>query len=47
MGIDASYKSDLLHIEAIIATLERMAKSGEGIASTSVNQRSGLLAPAH
>jgi hypothetical protein len=36
MGIDASYKSDLLHIEAIIATLERMARTGEGIASTSV-----------
>jgi len=35
MGIDASCRSDLLHIEAMIATLERMARTGEGIASTS------------
>lgn len=34
MGIDASYKSDLLHIEAIVATLERISKSGDRIAST-------------
>lgn len=36
MGTDASYKSDLLHIEAIVATLERIRRSGDSIASTSV-----------
>lgn len=36
MALGASYKSDLLHIESIIATLERIAKSGDSIASTSL-----------
>lgn len=35
MRIDASYKNDLLHIEAIVATLERITRSGDSIASTS------------
>ncbi|MFT4067509.1 hypothetical protein [Paraburkholderia sp.] len=36
MALDASYKSDLLHIEAMVAMLERIAKSGGWIASTSL-----------
>lgn len=35
MAIDASYKSDLVHIEAIVVALERIARSGDFIASTS------------
>ncbi|HEY4296870.1 MAG TPA: hypothetical protein VGM85_10400 [Paraburkholderia sp.] len=36
MGIDASYKSDLLHIEAIVTALERITSSGDSIAATSL-----------
>ncbi|MCC8392200.1 hypothetical protein LJ656_06325 [Paraburkholderia sp. MMS20-SJTR3] len=36
MALDASYKSDLLHIEAIIAELERIAERGDEIAPTSL-----------
>jgi hypothetical protein len=36
MGTDASYKSDLLHIEAIVVALERITNSGDSIASTSL-----------
>ncbi|CAB3807437.1 hypothetical protein LMG28614_06596 [Paraburkholderia ultramafica] len=41
MGIDASYKSDLLHIEAIVAALERITSSGDSIASTSLINEPG------
>lgn len=36
MRIGASSTSDLLHIDAIVATLERLAKSGDHIAPTSL-----------
>jgi hypothetical protein len=36
MALEASFKSDLQHIDAIVATLERIARSGDCIASTSV-----------
>jgi hypothetical protein len=41
MGIDASYKNDLLHIESIVATLERITRSGGSIASTSLINEPG------
>jgi hypothetical protein len=41
METDASYKSDLLHIEAIVAALERITSSGDSIASTSLINEPG------
>ena len=41
MGIGASYKSDLLHIEAIVVALERITSSGDSIASTSLISEPG------
>jgi hypothetical protein len=41
MSIDASYKSDLLHIEAIVVALERITNSGDSIASTSLISEPG------
>lgn len=41
MRIDASYKSDLLHIEAIVAALEQITINGDSIASTSLINEPG------
>lgn len=41
MGIDASYKSDLVHIEAIVVALERITNSGDSIASTTLINQPG------
>jgi hypothetical protein len=41
MGFDASCKSDLLHIEAIVVALERITNSGDSIASTTLINEPG------
>ncbi|MFM0037281.1 hypothetical protein PQQ53_24380 [Paraburkholderia strydomiana] len=41
MGFDASCKSDLLHIEAIVVALERITTSGDSIASTTLINEPG------
>lgn len=41
MGIDASYKSDLLHIEAVVVRLERITRNGDSFASTSLINEPG------
>ncbi|QQC66975.1 hypothetical protein [Paraburkholderia ginsengisoli] len=41
MGTDASYKSDLLHIESSVVALERITNSGDSIASTSLINEPG------
>jgi hypothetical protein len=41
MGIETSYKGDLLHIEAVVVALERITNSGDSIASTSLINEPG------
>ncbi|CAB3808738.1 hypothetical protein [Paraburkholderia fynbosensis] len=41
MGFDASCKSDLLHIEAIVVALERITNRGDSIASTTLINEPG------